>query len=179
MEIYFTNNFPNNKKIYIHATDTCYGFACRYDDQKSLQEIMRMKGRPAKKPFSLLFADLFMLKKFCVLKEEQINFIKKQTQPSSFILPKKNLLQDYFPTEKNICVRIENENFPVFLSRQLNCPVTSTSVNKSGEKPMYWPKDIISTFCEENITLINSGKIPKIPPSTIWNLTNKQYIKLR
>lgn len=175
------NNIPLDGKVYIHATDTCYGFAARWDDEDGIKIIRELKGREEQKPMSLLFANIAMLQEFCEINTEQLEFIVAQNQPSSFILKKKEILINYFPEQENVSVRIENESFPIRLSALLQSPITSTSVNKNGETPLYNTQSIKEIFSDtaDTIVLINSGEIAKIPPSNIWNLTNIPYIKVR
>ncbi len=175
------NNIPLNAKVYIHATDTCYGFATRFDDENGINIIKEIKGREELKPFSLLFKDFEMLENFCEINKKQKEFILSKKDPSSFILPKREILKDYFPKEKNVCVRIENNNFPVKLSSILKVPVTSTSVNRSSMPPLYNSDEIITEFKNEtdNLIFINSENLKKIPSSNIWDLTIFPYKKIR
>lgn len=175
------SNIPDKAQIFIHATDTCYGFATRFNDAKGLKSLEQIKGRPPQKPFSLLFANIEMLKDFCEINEKQLDFINSINSPASFILKKKDILKNYFPDFETVSVRIENDNFPVRLSSLLNNPITSTSVNKSGEEPLYASDDIKSIFndLDDNVVLIDSGEISKTPPSQIYDLTKERFPKIR
>lgn len=172
---------PKKGKIYIHATDTCYGFAARWDDKEAIEMIQQIKGRTDSKPFSLLFSSLKQAEQFCQLDKKQKNFITEQTASSSFIVSKKAILRDYFPAFDTVSIRIETPHFPVLLSSILKHPVTSTSANKSGKPPLYDSQEIQAIFgtCDDTVILIDSGTIPKNPPSTIWDLTITPYKKVR
>jgi L-threonylcarbamoyladenylate synthase len=171
------------KKIFIHATDTCYGFACRFNDKESIEKIMKLKKRENSKAFSLLFSDFKMLEKYCHVNKEQKDFVQKQKDPSSFILKKKALLSEYFPKLDTVSIRLENNNFPVKLSSKLQCPVISTSANISGKKPLYTSNEVKEVFCNktnnEELIFIDSGDLKIIPPSTIWDLTKIKYKTIR
>lgn len=171
----------NYSGIYIHATDTCYGFGCRFDDTAAIKRVQAIKGRDISKPFSLLFSDFKMLEEFCFINNKQKDFIENQKAPSSFILRKKETLHSYFPNLKTVSIRLENNKFPTKLSSMLQCPTLTTSVNISGEKPLYNSKDIKKLFLEssDDIHFIDSGNIEEIPPSTIWDLTRDQYKIIR
>jgi tRNA threonylcarbamoyl adenosine modification protein (Sua5/YciO/YrdC/YwlC family) len=176
------NIIDTNKKIYIHATDTCYGFACRYNDTESIETISNAKQRDPHKAFSLLFADIQMLEKYCVLNDQQKDFIQSQTSPSSFVLYKKNILKSYFPDYKTVAIRLENKNFPIKMSSILQTPVTTTSVNISTEPALYESQGILDTFkavLNDQSLFIDSGNIKKIPHSCIWDLTKNSYSLIR
>jgi len=59
----------------------------------------------------LLFSDLEQVKKFCFVDEKQEKFILENKFFSSFILKKKDILKNFFPEFKTVCIRIENEKF--------------------------------------------------------------------
>ncbi len=173
-------NFPIGNNVYIHATDTCYGFACAFNDVESISRIQEIKWRDKDKPMSLLFSSIEMIKQFCEVSEKQLKFILSKTEASSFLLKKKEVLKDFFPQQENVSVRIENDNFPVKLSNILNTPTLTTSVNRSGNTPLYWEKDIKEEFKnDKDIFFIKSWELKKNPPSTIWDLTKDKYCILR
>ena len=177
-----SNVIDINKDIYIHATDTCYGFACRYDDTKSLHMIAQAKQRDPHKAFSLLFSDMKMLEKYCVLTPQQKEFIQNQIRPSSFVVYKKEILKNYFPHYSTVAIRLENKNFPIKMSSILQTPVTTTSVNISGKPPLYESDLIIKTFSnllDQNSLFIHSGDIPKTPHSCMWDLCESEYKIIR
>jgi len=183
--------------VFIHATDTCYGFATPWNNIQGIKYIQGIKQRDKGKPFSLLFQNISQVKEFCYVSEKQEVFIKdilEKNTPASFILEKKEVLKNYFPNFSSVSCRIENDNFLVKMASLLACPVTSTSVNTSGEKPLYSPQEIqekfpidtvisASEFNKENIynslCFINSGDIQKNEPSAIWDLTKDLFIQIR
>ena len=175
------DKIPMNASVYIHATDTCYGFACKFDDKEGIELIQKLKGRDASKPISLLFGSLHMLHNFCEVSKEQEDFMLSRNKPASFLLKKKPILKDFFPEQECIVARVENFAFPVGLSTYLGTPVTTTSVNKSGHPEMYSPQEIERTFkgIDSSIVLVDSGHIREVPPSNIWDLTKEEYVKIR
>ena len=182
MYIIKPNNIPRDARIYIHATDTCYGFAVRYDDKQAINILQDIKQRDSNKPFSLLFSDIAMLEEYCILTEKQKIYIMQKQPPISFIVTKKEKLQKiYFPKEKTLSARIEHVDFPMRLATYLQTPVTTTSVNISGQKPLYNPHAIQQIFfnTSDEVALINSGVLPYRKPSAIWDITQNPPKQLR
>lgn len=175
------DKIPQNGSVYIHATDTCYGFACKFDDQKGIDLVQKLKKRDPSKPISLLFGSLHMLKNFCEVSQEQENFMLSRNKPSSFLLKKKEILKNYFPEQDCIVARVENFAFPVRLSTFLGTPVTTTSVNISGEPELYSAEEIskIFDYSGHGVILIDSGEIRHTPPSNIWDLVHSPFVKIR
>lgn len=170
------------KEILVHLTDTCYWFAVPFYDQGLIQKIFEVKNRKEWKMFSLLFSDLEQVKKYCFVDEKQEKFILENKFFSSFILKKKNILENFFPEFKTVCVRIENEKFdycPVKEDFFMNWwkPVTTTSVNLSWDLDFYWKDKILETFWKyefiDFIFPLNISESEKnLKSSKIFDLTN-------
>jgi tRNA A37 threonylcarbamoyladenosine synthetase subunit TsaC/SUA5/YrdC len=195
----------NNFSVYIHATDTCYGLACAYNNNQGIKRIQQIKKRLSNNPMSLLMTNLKMVQEFCELSSEQTEFILssrnfnhglpsrilatskcqglilQQKKASSFVLIKKSgKLNSYFPELKTVSVRLENDQFPVKLSSILNTPVITTSANLSGDPVIYQSAKIKHFFSlHSDICFLDSGNISPVEPSAIWDLTNKPYQRLR
>jgi len=175
-------------EILIHLTDTCYWFATPFDDQKWIQRIFDIKKRKEWKIFSLLFSDLEQVKKFCFVDEKQEKFILENKFFSSFILKKKDILKNFFPEFKTVCIRIENEKFDY---RPINedffenwwKPVTTTSVNISWDKNFYWKDEILEKFWEyEFVDFIFAQNLDgekNLRASEIFDLTSKNFSRIR
>ena len=58
-------------------------------------------------------------------------------------------------------------------------PITSSSVNRHGNKPMNKPKEIIDEFGDEVDIIINAGELPTSSGSTIYMLRNNQFQIIR
>lgn len=174
------------KNILIHLTDTCYWFAIPFDDEKWIQRIFEIKKRWEWKMFSLLFSDFEQVKKFCFVDKKQEKFILENNFFSSFILKKKDILKNFFPEFKTVCIRIENEKFdfcPVKndFFKNWKKPVTTTSVNISWDKNFYWKKEILEKFWENIFLEFKfSEKLEgknKLKSSKIFDLTKFDWEK--
>lgn len=179
-----------NKKILIHLTDTCYWFATPFDNQFWIEKIFELKKRPKWKIFSLLFENLEQLKKYCFVDKVQEKFILENKFFSSFILKKKDILKNFFSDFDTVCARIENEKFdfsPVWTDffKNWKKPVTTTSVNISGENFFYWKEKILEVFWKfsDDIEMIFPENFKEkevlLQSSKIFDLTKNDFWRIR
>ncbi len=141
--------------IFLHDTGYMYGIGCKADDREAVEKIKKLKERSGNKGFIMLLPDISALtltdgrshtrascKKFKTLKvrvDPKAFFLVEQYQPGNvtFVLP---LIdgKEYAPfrIKGKIAFRVpENEELRTFI-RYLEKPVFSTSINRSGEKPL-------------------------------------------
>ena len=69
--------------------------------------------------------------------------------------------------------------FPIDLCKELNLPITTTSVNETGSDPLNDPALIIDKFGSKIDLIIDAGKLPKSRGSKIYKLKNSKFIKIR
>ena len=68
---------------------------------------------------------------------------------------------------------------PINLCKNLGFPVTTTSVNRSGENSLNDPELISDEFSKDIDLLIDAGKIPESKGSSIYKLVNSQLTLIR
>jgi L-threonylcarbamoyladenylate synthase len=76
-------------------------------------------------------------------------------------------------------VRIPDHSVPVELAKALKKPITSTSVNRTGEPPLNDPKTIDKQFSTEIDLIIDAGTLPSSSGSTIYDLTTESVKAVR
>ncbi|MBU4269849.1 L-threonylcarbamoyladenylate synthase [Candidatus Dependentiae bacterium] len=176
-------------EISISSTDTILGFLGN-TTQNSFDKIVKLKGRKEDKPF-LILIDSY---------EKIFNFVDKETIDNPKIL---NIIKNFWPGPLTIIFNAK-KNTPDFLCSKektiaLRCPkhdglqkiliffdgLFSTSANKSNEQVAANLEDI-------NIDIINNTKyividknnidtnykLDQTLPSTILDITNRNYIKV-
>jgi tRNA A37 threonylcarbamoyladenosine synthetase subunit TsaC/SUA5/YrdC len=70
--------------LFLLATDTCYGLA-GYFTQEDYESIYDLKGRSSTKQLAFLVEDFDDMKKYVLISDEQITFLKKYPYPWSFL----------------------------------------------------------------------------------------------
>jgi len=70
-------------------------------------------------------------------------------------------------------------DFPIALCAKLGFPITTTSINRTGQPPLSDPKLIKEQFDSEIDLIIDAGIIPNGKASTIYKLTNSKFSIIR
>ena len=147
--------------------DTIYGIVGRVPDTDSA--IRAAKGRGEEKPFLSLYPSAEAVK----------------NHSSTPISP---VLQKLWPGPLTLVIRTKSGNTDAvrvpadaFLIRILSQsgPLYSTSVNLSGQAPLWRSNDIIDTFGTRVDLIVDAGDLPNQSPSTILDVTSMPYRIIR
>lgn len=167
-----------NGGVGIHATDTCYGFACDAFNRRALARLYKLKKMAVNKPISILVADLKMAKKYGVFNKIALKLAKKYWPGAlTIIVKRKKTLPDFFnPGTKTVGIRVPNDKLSRQLAKKSGRPITTTSANISGQPSPYSVSAIKKQFYGQKIQpdfILDSGKLPPNPPSTIVSAMGK------
>lgn len=140
-------NLKKGKTI-LYPTDTIWGIGCDVTNKQSIKKIFQIKERSESKSLIVLVNGLEMLQEYVkIIPEKILDFIKKQTQPTTIIYNHpKNLAKNLIAKDNTIAIRIVNTGFVHELIQAFGKPIVSTSANISGNPT---PKDFQSI--NENI----------------------------
>ena len=64
-------------QVIAYPTDTIYGLGCDARNEEAIKAIKKMKGQKDDKPLLVLISDFAMLKQYCVINAEQMEYLKK------------------------------------------------------------------------------------------------------
>ncbi len=154
--------------IFIYPTDTLYGIGCNAKMPGPVKAIRQAKGRD-KSPMSVIAPSKEWVKDNCKVKSE---WLRKLPGAYTLIIPMKKRCVSVEVSRKNLGVRIPR-NWFASVVEEADVPIVTTSVNKSGEKPITSLKKVpqdIKTYAD---FMIDDGKI-KGRPSTLIILTGKK-----
>ncbi len=166
--------------VFVHPTDTIYGFAANPFNKDALNEIAKLKQRDEDKKFILLIHSIAGLLKYVKpVHEMHIDFLVAiWPNPISVVLPVTEEVSDLLGT-KDIAFRIPAHNFCNHLLERIETPVVSTSVNRSGEPPLNDPDAILQEFRNEIDALLFTRKRQMQISSTVINLTGTSPVLVR
>ena len=119
--------------VFLHPTDTIYGIGCNAQNEKAVAEVRKIKDRPDT-PFSVWAPSVEWIKKNCVVSKEAEEWLKKLPGPYTLILKLKDknaVAKNVAPKQNTLGVRIPLHWFSKVIA-ELNLPLITTSVNKSG-----------------------------------------------
>ena len=162
-----TLEYLRKNEVVIYPCDTIYGFIGRYVSTK--QEIERLKGRGEGHPFLVLSTKRLIkgISDFEIPKSIE----EFWPGPLTVIIPSKR--------EGSIAVRVPDDPVLLDLIDELDSPVYSTSVNKTGEPPMNGIMEIIRRYKGKVGLIVDGGDLESGKPSTIVDLTTKPYSVVR
>ncbi|MCS5639182.1 MAG: L-threonylcarbamoyladenylate synthase, partial [Candidatus Marinimicrobia bacterium] len=146
--------------VVVYPTDTLYGFGGDAANGDAIKKINQIKGRTA--PLSVLAPDRSTALSWMKLTEdEKILVSKKLGGAATVIVPVfKDIVHSSITGEYNtLGIRIPYHSFCQQLARKFGGPITSTSVNRTGDPPMTDPNHIYSEFKHEIDLLIDDGII--------------------
>ena len=160
--------------VIICPTDTIHGFSCRAFDKKAINKIRRLKKRKNKKPFILLASSISQIKKFAYIKPEYAKTLKKiWPAPLTIILKSKIKIEK----ANTLAFRIPSNKKIISLIKKIGCPIISTSINISGEKPLNHDK-IVKNFTNK-VEYILLSQTTQTKPSSIADLTGDKIKMIR
>ena len=154
--------------IVILPCDTIYGIVGIAPDTDT--RIRNIKGRGETKPFLELIRDFETLKEIssAVIDRRLLEF-----WPGALTMIVKRR------GGGTVAVRVPQDDFLMRLLSSLKRPLYSTSVNKSGEQPLWKIVEIIETFQIDVDLIVSDGDLPGKLPSTIIDVSERPYKVVR
>ncbi|MCS7091859.1 MAG: L-threonylcarbamoyladenylate synthase [Patescibacteria group bacterium] len=171
-----------NKGVVVYPTDTAYGIGVNAFEEEAIKKLYKLKGRDFSKPTHVVVKNWKMIKKIAYTNGLARKFYDKFLPgPLTIILTKKNLIPDILTAKtKTIGIRIPKCNVTKMLSSHLKLPYTTPSANRSGEKTPYSIEEVASVLDLSQVDLVlDGGKLPNVPPSTIVDLTSNEIKIIR
>ena len=166
--------------VVVLPTDTIYGFHCGVFKRDAIERILKLKGRSVKKGLILLANDIEMVGR--VISEWPYN--SKATlsniwpAPLTAILPASSSLPDYVVSDGKVAIRVPDRQWLREIISLVGEPLVSTSVNKSGTKPITRIREIIEKFGGLEIYVSSRGR-QSGKPSTLDDFTGKVPLTVR
>ncbi len=187
--------------VVAHATETCYGLACDLTNTNAVVKLFAIKKRPIGQPVSALFMSMDDAKRYVEWNAEaDVLAAKYLPGPLTIILPLRpdaphhlypmptsfeRSAISYEQKEKplkaqssrliaTLGLRISNHPLAQELVQRFGSPISTTSANIHGEPNLYDAHAIMERFASEEHQpdlIIDSGPLPKVPPSTVIDLT--------
>ena len=165
--------------IIAYPTDTIYGLGCDALNDHAIQKLNSIKQR--KGPMSVLCSDIETGLSWMDLPDhEKINAEEKMRAATTIIVPiKDKIVSKLIMGERNsLGIRIPDHNFCIKLANNYSSPITTTSVNRSGQNPHTNPDEIQIEFSNEIALCIDDGII-KGRGSAIYKFNNGNWEVLR
>lgn len=119
----------------LYPTDTVWGLGCDATNEKSVENIFRIKKRSESKSLIVLVNSISMLKEYVEsVSNEALGILETATRPTTIVYPNpKGLANNVIASDNTVAIRVVKHEFCEELIEKLGKPIVSTSANVSGE----------------------------------------------
>ena len=150
----------NNDGVIAYPTDTLYGLGCNAKSPRAIKKINKIKRRNS--PISIIInSEKSILNWINIDPKYKRVVFEKLSSSNTVILPiKKGFVSDLIlGNDQTLGVRIPHHEFCFQITEQYPNPITTTSINTTGEKPLTDPNLIRDKFGNEIDLIIEDGII--------------------
>ena len=147
-----------NGGIIVYPTDTLYGFGVDANNISAINKLNKLKGREG--PISVIMQDIDTIISCAKIDDVEAEIIRKNLIGyTTIILPVKSgtVYKSIMGEGETLGIRLPDHSFATNLCKLINGPITTTSVNRSGEIPLNDPNEIFKVFNGEFDLLIDDG----------------------
>ena len=165
--------------ILVYPTDTIYGFGVNAKDPIAIDKLNSLKNRTG--PISVIAPDKRTVSNWLNVKEEKkIHATNHLDVQNTIIYPvKKNIVHKKIMGPNNtLGIRIPDHPFCKLIANLCIAPITTTSVNRTGEPPRNNIDEILNSFPTEIDLIIEDGDLVN-SASKIYIYTTGGLIKIR
>lgn len=158
-----------NGGIVAFPTETVYGLAANFFDEKALKRLHEVKHRPEGKPFTVQIADTEDMERF-----------KCEISPFA-----RELMEKFWPgpltlifntaASGKIGIRLPNSVIAQELIRRSETLIAAPSANISGHNPPRDAKEVLTQFRDKIEMVLDAGETQLGKESTIVDLTTAPY----
>ncbi|MDF1501493.1 L-threonylcarbamoyladenylate synthase [Roseisolibacter sp. H3M3-2] len=163
-----------------YPTETVYGFGTAIDHE-SVETLVRMKSRPASKPFLLLVAGSDMLDRLGLHLTSSATRLAARHWPGplTLVLPggDRRVPARLRGPEGGVAVRWTPHEGLSRMIRAIGDAITSTSANRPGVPPAMAASEIVAQWPDAInrgiLRVLDGGRIPPSAPSTVVDCTGR------
>ena len=154
--------------IIIYPTDTVYGFGVDATNENSIKRLNNLKNR--KGPISVIASGKNVVSKWIDIPNDQLSEAISYLEPyTTIIYPvKKGIVNELIlGPNSTLGIRVPNHPFCLEIAKTCNIPITTTSVNRTGQKPQSNADNILKHFGNDVDLIIDDGDLTG-PASSIY-----------
>ena len=154
--------------IIVYPTDTVYGFGVDATNGNSINRLNNLKNRTG--PISVIASGKNVVSKWIDIPNDQLSEAISHLEPyTTIIYPvKKGIVNELIlGPNSTLGIRIPNHPFCLEIAKTCNIPITTTSVNRTGQKPQSNADNILKHFGNDVDLIIDDGDLTG-PASSIY-----------
>lgn len=155
--------------IIVYPTDTLYGFGCDAKNEIAIQKLNKIKNRRG--PISVLAPSKKSVSDWLSIPQKYKNeVLEKIGGPKTVIVPIKTgiVSKNIIANNNTLGIRIPDHPFCHKISNTYENPITTTSVNRTGQEPLFDPDLIEHEFHNEIELIIEDGIIKGVGSSILF-----------
>lgn len=141
------------QQVILYPTDTVWGLGCDAELPRAVEQLYKLKNRPAEKACIVLVADEAMFARYAaVVPPNLTELLAAQTRPTTYVVPgSRHLAPNLLAPDGTIGLRVVlTDEFCQKVTRRLGHGLVSTSANISGEPTA-------ATFADVNPQLVRKA----------------------
>ena len=161
--------------IVVFPTETSYGLAADATNSRAVARVYKIKKRSREKSLSIIVADLKMIGQYALVTSLARKLANRfLSAPLTLVVKLRrgsgSKLASNISSNGKIAFRVSSNKFARSLASELGKPITATSANLSGNKPVF---SLHGAKKLKGIDLaVDAGKLPQRKPSTIIDCTS-------
>ncbi|MFH1257245.1 MAG: L-threonylcarbamoyladenylate synthase [Candidatus Diapherotrites archaeon] len=164
--------------VIVYPTETSYGLGASIECIGAIRRIKKIKGRDGRKPISIIVSSAKMAEKYCVLGNDAKKLMREfMPGPLTLVVDKKKTVTKELTREKTIAFRVSSNRTANAIVKALGVPITATSANKSGDKPIYLGKKAEKEFAGKVDFVLNAGNLRRRKVSTVFSVMEKKILR--
>ena len=169
--------------VVLYPTDTLYGLGADAFSNTAVDMIYQIKGRDEGKPIHAIVSDLDMAGQFGEVGDEASALVQKFGGKLTVVVKKRPELNTGIARDiATFGFRVPDNEFCIALAKAFGRPITATSANKSGEKPVRSVEKILAQFgsgASRIDLVIDAGELPEREPSSVVDFSTGEQTILR
>lgn len=173
-EIHLVANAAINGRIIAFPTETVYGLGVIYDNVDAFNNLLKVKVRDARKPFTLMVSKTRDIRLYAKT-NDKINALIDAFLPGELTLllpPQEDLPAHVLRGSSYVGIRVSASLLVTNLISLVGKPLFVPSANKSHEAPALTSREVFATFNGEISAILEGVTVSHIP-STIVRVNDK------
>lgn len=155
--------------VIVYPTETAYGIGGNALKENVIDRVYEAKQRPRSKGLTVIVNSLEQAEEYADLSEAEKALVEEfMPGPLTLVAEKKEMVPDSL--NEKFVFRISSS--PIARELASEGPIVATSANISGEKTSYSVDSISSELLDKADFVLDKGRLPRGPTSTILELKN-------
>jgi tRNA threonylcarbamoyl adenosine modification protein (Sua5/YciO/YrdC/YwlC family) len=163
-----------------YPTDTVFGVGCDLLNKRAMERLYELKGKPTKRPLSLLCADLKHASEYAIVTDEAFTILRRILPgPYTIILRANERVPKVLLTrQRTVGIRVPAHPVPQAILRELGHPLLTASVPQIDGEYLADAREIAEHFSRQLLAVVDGGLVPNEPSSMI-DLSGDEPVLLR